>query len=131
MTGAVDVLLEMRRLKPGNLNDRRRVLSGLGRFEETPNELVIALAEDGNSYTVEGDRKEAVVAERWQTIAAALPSLPPGFTTDEVHVALPKGSRPKCGTLRKALLEGAVEGLWLRGGTGKPTDPWRFWQGEA
>src|SRR5262249_12416766 len=53
LAGFVDVMLELRRFRPDCRADRRRVLTGYGRFDEVPGELVIELAADGSGYTAE------------------------------------------------------------------------------
>ena len=58
-------MLEMRRYKNDERADRRRVLNGLGRFDDVPEEVVIALSEDGTEYAAEGDRKAIAVAGSW------------------------------------------------------------------
>lgn len=131
LAGAVDVLMNMKFHNAADSNDRRRILSGLGRFEETPSDMVIALAEDSSSYTSEGDRKETVAADGRQAILAALPCLPPGATVGEIHQAMPESGRRKRTNLMRALQDGADEGRWSRGGSGKPKNPWRFWKPES
>lgn len=129
--GAVDVLLEMRRYKPDDRGDRRRVLTGHGRFDEVPDEIVIRLKEDGSGYTAEGDRKAVAARELANGIQDILPEDPPGMTAGEIHEAMPEGGRPRVGNVRNALREGATTGRWARTGNGKPPkDPWRFWRGE-
>jgi hypothetical protein len=128
LAAGVDILLEMRRFKPDDRQDRRRVLTGLGRFDEVPDELVIALAEDGSGYTAEGDRKGIAAREVQALIMGVLPLDPPGWTVDEVHGELPEDGRPKRGEVSKALQAGAEAGSWWMSGAGKPYDPRRFWR---
>ncbi|HVL13288.1 MAG TPA: AAA family ATPase, partial [Gemmata sp.] len=128
LAAGVDILLELRRYRPDDRQDRRRVLSGLGRFDEVPDELVIALAEDGSGYTAEGDRKGLAARELCQLILDVLPPDPPGWSTDEVHEGMPKHNRPRRGEVGKALQTGAEAGSWRMAGAGKPNDPRRFWK---
>jgi hypothetical protein len=131
MAGAVDILLELRRYKPDDKADRRRVLSGLGRFDEVPEEIVIALETDGSGYTAEGDRKALAARELGDTVRDCMPAEPPGATADEIHKAMPEGARPRVGDVRKCLIEGSSAGHWNRTGLGKPPkNPWRFWRSE-
>lgn len=129
LAGAVDIMLELRRFKPDDRDDRRRVLSGMGRFDEIPSEIVIALAEDGTGYSAEGDRKAVRARELAEAIARALPGGPPGATADDIHAELPEDLKPKRGDVMKALRGGADAGTWQSTGTGKPRDPRRFWRG--
>ena len=128
--GAVDVMLELRRYKSDDLDDRRRVLSGLGRFDEIPSEVVLVLAEDGSGYTATGDKKAEAAAELRTAILDALPTDPTkGATAEDVHNDLPEGLRPRRGDVAKALQAGASTGAWHGTGTGKRNDPRRFWIG--
>jgi hypothetical protein len=128
LAAAADILLELRRYNPDDKHDRRRVLTGLGRFEEVPDEIVIRLNDDATAYTAEGDRKQTRSREMADAIRDALPGSPPGSTADEIHEDLPAGARPKKGDLRGILKAGAAVGNWQQTGTGKPAAPWRFWR---
>ena len=127
LAGAVDILLDMRRYKPDDLSDRRRVLSGLGRFDEIPDELVIELNADGSGYSAHGDRKAVAAAELNRALFEVLPKEPPGMSAEDVHESLAPKERPNRGTVSKALNTGAVENMWKRSGTGKKGNPCRFW----
>ena len=128
LAGAVDVLLELRRFRPDEIGDRRRVLKGLGRFDEIPEELVIALAADNTDYTAEGDRKEIAAKELAAVLLEALPEREPGLTADEVHAALPDDGRPRRGDVMRALKCGAGARNWTMTGIGKRGDPHRFYR---
>ena|GEM_PF-3235753 len=56
LPGFVDVILELRRYAPNDLEDTRRVLAGLSRFDETPREVVLELTADG--YRTLGSKSE-------------------------------------------------------------------------
>jgi hypothetical protein len=126
--GAVDIILDMRRHKPKELSDRRRVLSGLGRFDEIPDELVIELNPDGSGYTAHGDRKAIAAVELNRALLGVLPHQSPGMKAEDVHSALPPDNRPCRGEVGKALQCGSGT-HWARTGTGKRGDPYRFWMG--
>jgi hypothetical protein len=101
---------------------------GYGRFDEIPEEVVIALAADGAGYHAEGDRKDIVAREVQALVMEALPSEAPGLTADGVHELLPAGTRPRRGDVMKALHAGADAKLWTRAGSGKRGDPYHFWR---
>ena len=128
LAGAVDVLLEMRRYKSDDAEDRRRVLSGLGRFDEIPSEIVVKLADDGTGYSAEGDKKAVAARDLAAAIVEVLPAEAPGLTAAEVHAEMPEENRPRRGDVGKALLAGAGR-QWVRAGGGKKGDPYRFWRG--
>jgi hypothetical protein len=127
LAGAADILLELRRFRPEDLTDRRRVLSGLGRFDEIPEEVVIELKADGTGYTAEGDRKAVAMRDIQALIEEVLPPREPGLSAEEVHKALPSDTRPRRGDVMKALVAGAEQRRWRTAGTGKKLSPRLFW----
>lgn len=128
LAGAVDILLELRRFKPDDIADRRRVISGYGRFDSIPDEIVIALASDSSGYTAEGDKKAVAAQELVENILSVLPDAEPGISVDDVHAALPEGGRPRRGDVMKTLRGNGCGRLWRSSGSGKPKDPYRFWK---
>lgn len=59
--GSVDIVLHLQRLAPSDRQDRgrQRLLDGISRFEETPDQLVVELQpEPPQTYTLVGDAKE-------------------------------------------------------------------------
>jgi hypothetical protein len=127
INGNADIVLELRRYKPNDLDDRRRVLNGLGRFDCIPSEIVIELAADGSGYTASGDRKAAAARDLYQRLRDTLPPDPPGLTAKDVHEELPKDDRPRRGDVSRELQKGANRGDWQTAGEGTSRDPRRFW----
>lgn len=120
-----DILVELRRFNPDARDDRRRVLTGYGRYDATPGELTVELTDDG--YVAHGDRAEAVYAELAPLVRAVLPAGPPGLSTAEIEETVGTAKR---GPLLKALGKGlGVD--WQRGGAGKKNDPFRYWRKDA
>ena len=70
---AVDISLEVRRFKPEDRDDRRRVLTGYGRFAEIPEEIVVELSADGTEYTAQGGKREVSARDLHAAILAVLP----------------------------------------------------------
>jgi hypothetical protein len=130
LPGAVDIIMELRRLDGPNNKDRRRLIETYSRYTRTPAELVIELSDDGKSYLVHGDREAIRKAGRCKAIGAVLPAQPPGLTAEEIQNAWPDGMpRPALRTLQEALKDGtAAGGPWRRKGQGKRGDPYRFWK---
>ncbi len=119
----VDTIMEFRRYEPKNRQDRRRVLTGYGRYEDTPGELVIELTPDG--YVAQGDRRDTGRRELSEVVVGMLPERP-GLTIEEIRAEWPDGPPPPKDTLRDALNDGAEHGLWFRTGSGKRGDPHRY-----
>lgn len=124
---AVDISLELRRYKPDDDDDRRRVLKGLGRFSEIPGEVVIELSDDSTHYTAQGEKREVATREMHLALIAALPTAPPGIDVDTIHESLPEAGRPQLSKVRGALVAGIGNG-WTRAGEGKRGDPYRYWR---
>src|SRR5438034_4188389 len=55
LAGCVDIILEMRPFAPGDADDRRRLLQGYSRHDETPRTLAIEWTADGADYRVLGE----------------------------------------------------------------------------
>jgi hypothetical protein len=128
LVGAADVVIELRRFNTDDRDDRRRVVTGYGRFDDVPTELVVTLDPDGSGYTAEGDRKAMAARELTAAILKVLPDSPPGMTGDKVHEDLDEEDRPGRGKVGAALVEGAQAGKWQSSGSGKKGDPRQFWR---
>lgn len=126
LTGFVDTILEFRRYEPGNRKSRKRVLTGYGRHEETPSELVIELSDAGN-YTACGDRDSLAQDEISTTLLAIMPRVPPGDTVARLLEDWPCDTKPSRSRLLSALSAGAESGLWAQEGMGKKGSPYTYW----
>jgi KaiC/GvpD/RAD55 family RecA-like ATPase len=129
LAGAVDIILELRRYRADDADDRRRVLRGMGRFDEIPGEVVIELATDGSGYTAEGDRKAMQARELDDAIIDTLPDdAIKAIKVGEVHELLPADIRPQRSKLATYLLDGSSAGKWGLDGTGKPNNPRKYFR---
>ena len=129
LTGAVDIILELRRFRADDDDDRRRVSKGRGRFEEVPTEIVIELATDGKGYAAQGDRKAIAARELDQAILDALPEdALRAMKSDDVHAKLPADLRPQRSKLATVLLNSSTAGKWGCEGTGRKGDARRFFR---
>lgn len=122
----VDIIAELRRFGPDDAEDRRRKLRGLSRFDETPDEVVLELQEDG--YVLIGSTTEAKKEDRSGVIQDLLAEGTAPVTVEEIRESWPDDGVPKPGirTLRDDLKAGHAEGKWNRGGGGKKNDPYRY-----
>jgi hypothetical protein len=127
LPGFADIIIEMRR---SSGKDRQRVLTGYSRFDETPPELVIELAEDGGSYQSLGSKPEADRKARWTSITEILPGDPQGKTVEELLELWPDEKKPSKRTLGQDLNQGAEATLWSMSGAGRRGDPFRFWRAQ-
>ena len=128
ITGFVDCIIELRRFNPGDPSDRRRTLTGYGRFEETPGETVIELADDGYGYRTLGNKADAVRSSRLAATLAILPDAPPGLDAAAIRAAWPNGNAPGIRTLRYDLGQWVRAGFLASSGAGAKGDPLRYWK---
>jgi hypothetical protein len=117
----VETIIELRRYNAADRKNRRRVLSGYGRFRETPDELVIELTPEG--YTaVEGDRNQAQQQDVTAKVLDALPATAPGLTVDQIS--------DRCHMTKQGLLNVLFRlfeaGEITRTGTGRRGDPYLY-----
>jgi hypothetical protein len=125
--GYADILLEMGWYRQPSDPDRRRVIEGYSRHDETPRRLVIELAPDGTDYLAHGDlceddftRNRAIL----QSILAAFEGSP---TRREIRQRWPDDrKKPDEATLWRWLERLMCEGLVVRQGGGRRGDPFRF-----
>jgi hypothetical protein len=123
----IDLLLEMRRFAPKDLTDRRRVLTGTGRWRETPVEVVISLGADG--YSVHGDKADVRADELAELIFSVLPTEPPGKTDKELLEEWPEEeAAPKRSSYLAALRKGVEKGHWQSTGRGVKGDPFKYFK---
>jgi hypothetical protein len=122
-----DILVELRRYAPGDRGDRRRVLSGYGRWSSIPAELVIELNDNETEFRACGTRREVCERDLTPVIQAILPSEPPGLTIVEIRKSW-DGLAPRNQTLRAILAQGAGSGAWRREGPGRRGAPFTFWR---
>jgi hypothetical protein len=121
----IDILMEMRRYNPQDHGDRRRVITAMGRFEETPAELVVKLTAEG--YVCEGEGKATVQGkELILALLSILTTTTPGKTFEQILEDWPGSVGPNHGHLRGVIKKGLDDGLWVREGDGTRGSPYRY-----
>lgn len=127
LPGFVDIILELRRFNPGNRTDKRRVLTGYSRFDETPTEIVIELGDEG-FHTV-GTKRDASQSDRLSVLSQLIPAAEPGTTAKELHEKWPEaiaGPKPAIRSIQIDLRAGVAAGCMIESGSGKKADPYRY-----
>jgi predicted transcriptional regulator len=121
LTGAVDIIVELERSL--TFRDKNmRVLRAVSRYEETPEDLVIALTEDG--YEVRGDSEHAQADEDRRVVHEALEAVGSASTKELAEVTgLPNA------TVNRHAAALAEAGAIGRSGAGKRNDP-HVWHSE-
>jgi hypothetical protein len=119
IAGLADIVIEMRRYVPDDLQDTRRVLTVYSRFE--PFEVVIRWNGDGQYEALGSPAAYSVEAQR-ERLLAALTELGNGATTADLAKAI---DLPYA-TAAKRLDELAAAGRVTKTGSGKKGDPYRW-----
>ena len=117
----VDVALTLRRRGEGQAN--QRLLRAFSRYDETPDEVVIALEE--GEYNVLGRAGEVKVKEQRDKVLAVLSNEPLKADDAAIAAEMPTGTiRPILNTLYK-------EGVIARTGSGKRGDAYHYTFGKG
>ena len=122
----VDTIVELRRYDPTSRKDCRRVLTGYGRYEETPEEIVIELTKEG--YVDRGDRRSLAVRSVTEVLLDILPGEPPGWTYHQITDKWPEDRVPRRDRMLETLRTGVDAGRWHQEGEGRRGSPWRYWR---
>ena len=120
-----DTIVEFRRHNAADRSDRRRVLTGYGRDDQTLDELVIELTEEGG-YAHRGNRREVRGHDLAPVLAGMLPEEEPGLSVAAILAGWPEPARPGRRQILEALERGESAGFWTRSGTGKRGDPFLY-----
>lgn len=134
LSAFAETLVDLRRYDAANKKDRRRVLTGVGRYRETPDELTVSLREDNSGYVVVGNKSDEdpddplVTKGIGEYVLAALPDGPPGDTVEQVNERVTlnrgRGYRKQDVIAELGYLAGA--GKVARSGSGLRGDPHRY-----
>lgn len=119
-----DILLDLRRMDGATKDDCRRVLSRMGRYEESEGQVVIELRQGG--YHVLGSKADALLDEALAKVMELVPTTGAGATADEMRADWPEEKPPSKGTILRWLAHARDRGLVERSGTGNRNDAHRF-----
>lgn len=125
VSGAADVLLEMRSVNPKGPADRRRRLKAHSRFPETPRHTLFEWNEDMLDYTLLSDDDDPDCDEGWHEIRRILAESPEPLDQAEILARLPQ-PRPHRTTLLRKLNRSRDVGLLAAEGEGLKGDPLRY-----
>jgi len=122
----VDTIVEFRRFAPTERDNKKRIITGYGRHEETPSEVVVELTDEGY-VSCGGDRESIAVQDVTAGIVGILPTKAPGYTTEQLMDMWPGDASPRRATFLAALRGGVESGAWNREGEGKKGSPYTYW----
>ena len=120
--------------KPGNAHPggdpetRRRRIVAFSRFDQTPRDIVLALAEDGKSYTRVADATSGDFEGWWRPLRQLFERAPQKLARADVVMEWPEeAEKPASSTLLRLLKKAVAKGLLLCEGSGHKGDPCRYW----
>ncbi len=123
--GAVDIVIQIQR-NEGNSRPTIRVINALSRYDETPDQLVIELTEEG--YISHGDKSAVATEEARASLIKAAPSTEETAKTVDDLAAVADVKRTTAHDTVKYLFEW---GQLCRTGTGYRGSPYRYWRPDA
>jgi hypothetical protein len=127
LLGHVDVSIDMRQ-PGGDPLARCRRLYTLSRHAVTPRQLTMELDEPGTTYHLVKDPEEEKVVDHWEPIHLVLLDAPQKLTRQDIIDEWPPDFEVPEATTVWRLLENAVaQGQLLREGSGRKSDPFRYW----
>jgi hypothetical protein len=123
-----DIIIEKRWYTRSDDGDRRRRLVAFSRHDDTPRQLVIELNAEGTDYLGHGSFLEEEFADNWKTLRSVLEDAPKKLTRAQVGKRWPSEAEvPGATTLWRWLERAVGQGLVLRDGTGRKSEPFIYW----
>jgi hypothetical protein len=128
LSGHVDIVVEMSSFRRAAAAERRRLLCGHSRFEQTPRELILELNAEGTDYQALGEPEELEFTERWRRLRPLFEAARTKLTRAEVLAGWPASDEtPAEVTLWRWLEKAVGRGLLGREGGGGKRSPFRYW----
>src|SRR5260370_31889777 len=122
-----DILLELHPFAPGLSGDRRRLLLGFSRNDETPPSLAIELNEAGTAMSILREQPESDIPEFWPELSVVLEDAGEPLTRMRLLDRWPEDlPRPSLRTLLNWLNTACEKNLVARAGTGRANDPLEY-----
>jgi AAA domain len=132
LPASVDIALEMHAVCADDLSDRRRLLLGWSRHEETPRRQVIEWTADGRDYRVLAEPIDGEFDRGWSAIRRVLSDWEDPQTAAAILHNWPADSPPPSRATLYRWLARAVERQWLCVEAGKRRNaPYRYWLPDA
>ncbi len=127
LLGYVDIVLELRPLGRMKSEERRRRLTSLSRFLDTPRMLAYEWNPENGKFTVVGDLPDEGFQENWDRLREVLARRKSGGTVKEILLEWPdERDQPMPRTLLRWLHSGLDRKLVRRVGQGHKSDPFRY-----
>jgi hypothetical protein len=127
LLGHVDISMEMR-YPGGDPMTRRRRLLALSRHKETPAQLLLELNAEATDYLVIADDHEDAFQTGWKALTMVFEDAPQKLTRQDILNEWPPDFDKPSATALRGWLDRAVDrALIAREGTGRRSDPLRYW----
>jgi hypothetical protein len=128
----VDILVEMYKVAPDDVHDRRRRLVGFSRDPATPRSLLIELNEQATGYSaIEEAPEDDEFRRNWQALRIVFEDADHELSRQEVLAQWPSTyPPPHVKTLWRWLNEAVQRGLLQYTGAGRRADPFRYFLAE-
>lgn len=125
---SIDIVIEMFRVGNFGDGDRRRVLFGLSRHDETPMRKVVELHAEKGEYVLSNDAVDDEFVGGWPVLRVVLEDAVQKLTRTGILKEWPDDfPKPHPSLLWRWLERGVNEGLILRDGLGRKRQPFRYW----
>jgi AAA domain len=123
-----DILLELHPFAADVAGDRRRLLLGFSRNDETPPSLAIELNEDGSAFSILPEQSDSDFPDYWPELRAVLEDAGEPLTRMRLLECWPEDfQRPTRRTLGNWLKTACTKNLVARSGSGRIGDPTKYW----
>ena len=127
LLGHADIIIEMRQ-PPGDSLTRRRRFIAHSRYSKTPARLLLELNADASDYLAATDALADDFAPQWEVLSMVLEDAPQKLTRRDILIEWPEDfDKPDPVTLLRWLNRAMERQLVLREGTGRKSDPFRYW----
>jgi hypothetical protein len=128
LPGYVDILMEMGWVGRPEDEDRRRWVRAFSRFEQTRRQTVLELSADGRDYRDCGPLPDEATSACAEVLRLVLEETNYRLTRRQILEQWPEDyARPDRGTLGRALNRASADGWVHQRGSGRKTDPFRYW----
>jgi hypothetical protein len=132
LPASVDIALEMHPYRPDDLCDRRRLLLGWSRHEETPRRRLIEWTADGRDYRVLDETSDGEFDRGWSAIRQVLAASDGPQTAAAILRSWPADAPPPSRATLHRWLARAVERGWLCWeASSRRNAPYQYWLPEA
>jgi hypothetical protein len=131
LLGATDISLELYSVQDARPADRRRLLRGYSRHEETPRQILMEWTPDGADYVVHDIPVDEDFLRGWKPLRIVLEDAPTKFRRQDILDNWPPDYvTPSKVTLWRWLDRAVDEGLIKREGAGRCHSPYRYYLAE-